>query len=168
MGRPTRNKFLCDKMCAELGRWLRVAGYDTAIIDNSCSDAAILERAVREGRLLLSRDRDFTRLDPEQKASLYLKGESLDGWANQLREELSVDWLFAPFSRCLVCNAVLEEVDPPPNLPEGVRQSVDHFWSCTECHQVFWRGSHTEHMEERLRAWQPGPHRQRRGEGGDV
>ena len=46
MGRPTRNKFLCDKMCAELGRWLRVAGYDTAIIDNSCSDAAILERAV--------------------------------------------------------------------------------------------------------------------------
>src|SRR3990172_2829169 len=113
------NKFLCDRMCAELGRWLRAAGYDTVIIDNSCSDAAILERAVREGRLLLSRDSDFIRLDPEKKSSFYLKGESLDGWANQLREDLSVDWLYAPFSRCLECNPPPRETAPPSSLPEG-------------------------------------------------
>lgn len=71
-------------MCLELGRWLRIAGYDTAIIDNSIEDRKIFEMAVEEERRLLTRDRYFTKLDPERKTVIYLKGESLDGWAEQL------------------------------------------------------------------------------------
>lgn len=37
-------KFLCDQMCAELGRWLRAAGFDTAIIDTALEDQKILSR----------------------------------------------------------------------------------------------------------------------------
>ncbi|MBS0652878.1 MAG: CapA family protein [Verrucomicrobia bacterium] len=153
MSSSKEKKFLCDQMCLELGRWLRIAGYDTAIIDNSMEDRKIFEKAVEEERRLLTRDRYFTELDPERKIVVYLKGESLDGWAEQLKEEEGVDWLYRPFSRCLHCNDRLEKTSSP-DAPEKILESVKEFWSCPSCHQTFWLGSHTERMLSTLNAWQ--------------
>lgn len=133
-------KFLCDEMCQELGRWLRTAGYDTAIIDTPMDDHKIYEQAVQEKRLLLTRDKMFKTYDPSGKIVIYLKEESLDGWAAQLKE-MGVDWLFAPFTRCLECNVMLTEIP-------------DQKWECPTCKKVFWRGSHTDRMENKLKGWQ--------------
>ncbi len=132
-------KFLCDQMCAELGRWLRAAGYDTVIVDVSMDDRAIFQRAVEEKRLLLTRDRYFKELDPKGETVVFLEGEEIDDWAEQLRER-GVDWLYRPFTRCLVCNSVFEK--------RGLER-----WYCPICEQEFWLGSHTESMHRQLSRW---------------
>src|SRR3977135_3678526 len=50
-------RLYCDEMLTRLGRWLRAAGYDTAIAENGMPDAALIARCVAEDRILLTRDR---------------------------------------------------------------------------------------------------------------
>ena len=38
-------RFLCDEMLVGLGRWLRIAGYDTAIADRGRRDRDLVEQA---------------------------------------------------------------------------------------------------------------------------
>lgn len=154
-------------MCGELGRWLRVAGYDTVIEENSSSDREIFERAVLEGRLLITKDRHFLSIDPERKTIVYLLGESLDEWVEQLKKQ-GVDWQYSPFSRCLQCNSLLEKATADEGVPEQVREHVKEFWKCSSCRQIFWRGSHTEHMEEQLKTWKEGDSMLIIGLGGDL
>jgi hypothetical protein len=146
-------KFLCDEMCSELGHWLRSAGYDTLTIDQSCDDQKIFQKAVDEHRRLLTKDKHFKKLDRTGQTIVYLKGESLDEWAEQLRKQEKVDWLHRPFSRCLKCNSVLARTDSSENVPELVRQRTKEFWFCSHCNHTYWLGSHTDRMLERLRGW---------------
>jgi uncharacterized protein len=67
-------KFLCDHMLVRLGRWLRAAGYDTAIIEDALSDREILDRAIHEERLLLTRDSHFLKMIAPEKTVIYLRG----------------------------------------------------------------------------------------------
>lgn len=143
--------YLCDAMCIELGRWLRIAGYDTAIAENSLQDRTIFEQAVREERRLLTKDKHFIAMDPEKRMVIFLKGQSLDEWAEQLKEEEGVDWLYHPLTRCLHCNSVLKKIIP---AADQLVKYVDAYWSCPTCHQLFWRGSHTDQMMSRLNKWQ--------------
>lgn len=138
-------------MCSKMGRWLRAAGYDTLIVETPLKDLEIYQKAVAENCLLLTCDRDFNQLDPQGKTVLYLKGNTLDEWAAQLKNK-GIDWLFSPFSRCLQCNGLLEKVGKKSlqYVPEGVTD----VWTCPHCKQLFWLGSHTQHMEEQLRRWQ--------------
>lgn len=146
--------FICDQMCSELGRWLRIAGYDTEIIQTSMLDQKIFEKAVKDQRLLLTRDKYFKQLDPEGKTAIYLRSENLDEWAEQLKEEVGVNWLFCPFSRCLQCNSVLKKTLQLPEEDKKIPKNVTEFWICPTCQHLFWRGSHTERMENRLKEWQ--------------
>ncbi|NGX38154.1 MAG: putative polyglutamine synthesis accessory protein [Chlamydiae bacterium] len=143
-------------MCAELGKWLRVAGYDTEIIHTPLQDRQVFKKAIEEECLLITRDRDFEKFDPEGKTVICLRGEALDEWAEQLKEEAVVNWLLSPFSRCLQCNALLKKISPPVDLPEEVPKNIKEFWSCPTCGQLFWLGSHTEQMESQLKTWQKG------------
>src|SRR5262245_36031482 len=106
-------KFVCDQMCSQLGKWLRIAGYDTVIIETSMPDEKIFQMDLEEHRFLLTRDRVLKELDPQQKTIIYLRSENLDDWAFQLKDEAEVDWLFNPFSRCLQCNTLLEKTPRP-------------------------------------------------------
>ncbi len=136
-------------MCCDLGRWLRTAGYDTAFAEPSESDRNIYEKALKEGRILLTRDRHFKEIDTEGKTVFFLNGETLDEWVEQLRGA-GIDWLYRPFSRCLKCNSILEKTTAKP---DEAPQDVDECWLCPSCHQLFWRGSHTERMLGQLRQW---------------
>lgn len=148
-------RILCDEMCSELGRWLRTAGYDTAIIDTPMEDQKIFEKAIKEKRVLISRDKYFKKIDPERKIVIFLKSESLDDWAQQLKEE-GIDWQFCPFSRCLQCNSPLEKVIPSIDRQEKIPKDVKECWSCPTCGHIFWMGSHTERMAKQLQKWADG------------
>lgn len=126
-------KFLCDEMLADLGKWLRAAGYDTVIITGGLSDEEIIKKAKAEGRILLSRDCDMIG------KGIRLSNDGLDQSAKELKEILDLDWLLAPFTRCMQCNTPL------------VRDNSK--WHCPTCHQQFWLGSHTEQMLKRLKQW---------------
>lgn len=146
-------KFLCDQMCGHLGRWLRAAGYDTEIIDQPLDDERIYHKAILENRRLLTKDRLFKKIDSNGKVVIYLNGKSIDEWAMQLKDELGINWQYAPFSRCLQCNTLLIKTQDSSTVPEEVRKYTNEFWFCEHCHKIFWRGSHTDRMQEKLKTW---------------
>lgn len=143
-------------MLSRFGRWLRAAGYDTVIIETPLQDSEILQQAVEENRLLITRDRHIQDLDPNQEHVLWLQSNSTEECVRELSQHLVINWLLKPFSRCLLCNSLLVETNKPDvqQVPEGIQEHFQHFWSCPECRKVYWEGSHTKRMRKQLEYWQ--------------
>jgi uncharacterized protein with PIN domain len=147
-------RLLCDEMLKGIGRWLRAAGYDTAIARDGIADDDLLAQARAENRVLLTCDRVLTaRAAPG--AVVLLASESLDEAARALREHLAIDWLYAPFSRCLVDNAPLQPAERAAlaRLPERARTGAGPITVCPDCGRIYWPGSHVRRMRARLERW---------------
>ncbi|MBM0207323.1 hypothetical protein JNW90_33320 [Micromonospora sp. STR1s_5] len=92
-------------MLARLARLLRAAGHDAALAPPDWPDRDLVAHAAADGRLLLTRDR---RLAKEAGARAFLVlPDRPDEQAGALRQAFAVDWLAAPFTRCLMDNAPL-------------------------------------------------------------
>lgn len=150
--------FLCDQMLMRLGRWLRAAGYDTAIQEEATTDRALLRRALDEGRLLVTRDRKLTEFREAPGAVVLLAGNTLSDCAAELTLSTGIDWLHRPFTRCLVCNELLTgaSAEARERIPAGARALADAATWCPACDKLFWPGSHVRRMRARLEAWQDG------------
>lgn len=143
-------------MLKDLAKWLRTAGYDTEISGPKESDQEILDRALKEDRFLLTCDKGFLEMGTKKSSVIFLSGKALQEYVEELNQKLKINWLFQPFSRCLLCNSLL--VKPDANTistlaPPDVLTHSQQFWYCQHCHKLFWEGSHTEHMLEQLRLW---------------
>jgi uncharacterized protein len=146
-------KFLCDQMLADVGKWLRIAGYDTEIINHSEKDDEIYARALREDRLLLTRDQYFI----DKPRVVYLQHNPLDDCIRELNTLLPINWLFNPLSRCPVCNAPLEQARPEliqEQAPTDVIENGSAFRYCSSCIKIYWEGSHTQKMMAQLKRFQ--------------
>lgn len=152
-------KLLCDAMLARLGRWLRAAGYDTVIAEGAHSDRALLERARREDRLLLTRDRKLLEFKGAAARVVLLPGNDLETAVEATTARLAIDWLHRPFSRCLVCNRPLEPASATvrDRLPPAMRATTTDIRHCHGCDRLYWPGGHVRRMRARLESWAGGP-----------
>lgn len=138
-------------MLAHIGRRLRSAGYDTWIENGKLSDDDLLKLAVESNRLLLTCDVGIAR-DPRGARIVFLAASLEAMWAKKLSEESGVDWMLAPFSRCLDCNTLLVRATDQQNqkMPENIKQYGPPGLYCEMCNKLYWEGSHTERMRARL------------------
>lgn len=145
-------RFVADAMLGGLARWLRVLGLDVAY-DPGLDDAALVDLAVDERRVILTRDR---RLVLRRRASnhLLIRSVTVDEQVAQVLDELDLrpvpDGLF---SRCLRCNTPLETVAPEEaarRIPPYVARTQRRFLGCPSCGRIFWRATHAERMRRRL------------------
>jgi uncharacterized protein with PIN domain len=64
--------------------------------------------------------------------------------------------LAAPFRRCMRCNGLLQPVSKEEiidRLQPLTRLYFDEFYMCSECGQVYWKGSHYERMQRVINEW---------------
>lgn len=147
------SRFVADAPLGGLARLLRMAGFDTRY-DNACRDSEVADVAGREGRIVLTRDRELLKL---RRITHGCYVHALKP-AQQLREivnRLDLERSVRPFSLCLVCNAPLRAIDQTAvleRLPPAVRATHQRFTTCDVCHRVFWEGSHWRRMREALTA----------------
>ena len=153
----TSKIFLVDEMLKGLGRWLRVAGYDTLILEDGQMDAVLLQRAVQDGRLLLTRDRAFLQHRKAADTVVLLECNGLDDCAAALSRQLQIDWLYSPFSRCMNCNTPLVKAtrQQTRSLHVDTTDNADVLY-CPACDQLYWHGSHVDAMLQRLQHWSAG------------
>jgi len=129
-------------MLGRLARWLRALGHDTAY-DSAADDAALLRRAAREQRILVTRD---TRIAPPAGARLVLlHANDTPGQLRELAGALGIERHPGLLRRCLVCNRALraataEEVEA--RAPDHVRATQRDFRACPGCGRVYWPGTH--------------------------
>jgi uncharacterized protein len=151
-------RFLCDAMLGALVRWLRAAGYHSLLAEGSWRDRELVECCAREQRVLLTKDRELAVLAREAAPILLLVGQDLDCDARELRETLGVDWQHAPFTRCLIDNALLEAAEQHhrERVPPTSRSLAAPLRLCPICGRLYWPGGHVRRMQRRLARWQGG------------
>jgi uncharacterized protein with PIN domain len=150
--RPLRTtRFIADAHLGGLARLLRLAGFDT-LYDNHFDDAEIVAVALRESRIILSRDRELLkRRDIDH--GCYVHAIKPETQLRELVERLDLARSLRPFSLCLRCNAPLRPVARTAvldRLPERVREAQAHFSTCDVCGRVYWEGSHWRRMRRVL------------------
>ena len=142
-------RFLADSMLGTLAKWLRILGYDTAY-QSQLDDNQLVRLARAEGRILLTRDTGF--LKRKGLRCLLIESEGLE---EQLAQVLQAFGLHVdnPFSRCPVCNTVLEDVpkyEAWGQVPPFVFHTQERFRLCPECNRFYWRGTHWQRMLDRM------------------
>lgn len=144
-------KFLCDAMLGHIGRRLRAAGYDTEIDNGKIGDDVLVEMARKQDRTLLTCDRGILNLESSAQI-LYLPLNDELSWAEKLSNEIGLNWLLAPMTRCLDCNTPLVPADEAyqNRMPEGIRKYGRSGVVCNVCDKVYWEGTHTERMRAQL------------------
>lgn len=144
--------FLCDEMLQRLGRWLRAAGYDTAIAAAGEDDGELVRQAVAEERWLLTRDREMALLRNGHGRVVWLEQTALTGQIAAVTQRFAIDWLRRPFSRCLECNTPLVPATPAQyaQLPALALAVSPEAWYCTRCDKLYWEGSHVRRMRHTL------------------
>jgi uncharacterized protein with PIN domain len=143
-------KFVADVMVGKLARWLRVLGIDV-VYSNTLEDAEIEGIADAEDRIILTRD---VRFAAGQRPGRCLLIES-DHYKEQVLQVLGTFHIdrFSVFSRCLECNAPLQDVDKEDvfeRVPPYVYLTQDRFARCPACNRVYWHGTHTGEMLKRI------------------
>jgi len=142
-------KFILDVHLGRLAKYLRIFGIDT-LYQNYYSDEEIVETALKEGRVILTRDRGILKRRVVRYGYLIKSNESKE----QLREIfLNFDLLpeIKPFLRCISCNGIVERVDKEEIIEELeplTRKYYNEFFKCTMCKKIYWKGGHWERMEE--------------------
>jgi uncharacterized protein with PIN domain len=147
-------RLYCDEMLLRVGKWLRAAGYDTAIATRGAPDETVVAEAVAQERVLLTCDkRMLPLLEKSGVAYLLLETSRARDAVPVLAEILGVDMQgFAAWSRCLACNVLLEDM-PAGALPEEWKARVPHdkeLYRCPACKHVYWEGSHVKRLDARL------------------
>lgn len=148
-------KLFCDEMVSGLGRWLRAAGYDTAIAEGGLADAAIIARCEAEGRILITRNRHLETRAQGRVPVVRLAEDGLDAQARVLRGALDIDWQHAPFRRCFVDNAPLDPAPPEmaAQVPRDSRAAGGPLRVCPSCGPLYWPGGHVRRMVGKLRGF---------------
>ena len=152
-------RFLTDAMFGKLGIYLRLLGFDTAQADNTLKDDQVWTQAVRENRILLTRDKGFYARVKDQSMTqhvpkaIFLDSKSISQQLLLLFKTLPLNPQLldqerpSAIARCSVCNAPLLQVDKNSiinHVPKGTTTQFHDFWQCSNptCNQIFWIGRH--------------------------
>ncbi|MBW1981654.1 MAG: Mut7-C RNAse domain-containing protein [Deltaproteobacteria bacterium] len=144
-------RFMADRMLGKLAKWLRVLGYDVIYLRKGTAEE--IKRGLRQGRVLLTRDR---RAQPWRREGRIVIVSSNDPQEQLIEVFRNLELQFsssALFSRCLLCNRVLRAVDKndiAAEVPEYVWHTHSRFFRCPQCNRVFWPGSHSVRMRRQL------------------
>lgn len=145
-------RFLLDVHVGRLAAYLRMAGFD-ALYGKQASDAELAEIVTREGRVLLTRDR-YLLMRTAVERGYWVRSTVPKQQLLEVVKRFDLVGSMRPFTRCLACNAVLEEASRESvleRLPPKIKDK-DVFHVCPGCQRVYWEGTHYERMSTLL-AW---------------
>ncbi|KAM3729708.1 hypothetical protein ACB098_12G032600 [Castanea mollissima] len=148
-------KFLCDVMVEGLAKHLRCVGIDAAIpYLKKPESRELIEQALKEKRVLLTRDAKLLRHEYLLKNQIYrvkslLKNEQLREVIETFQLKISEDQLM---SRCSKCNGrfiqkplsteeAVEAAKGFQRIPNCLFNKNIEFWQCMDCHQLYWEGT---------------------------
>ncbi|MCJ7784437.1 MAG: Mut7-C RNAse domain-containing protein [Desulfobacterales bacterium] len=145
-------KFIADRMLGKLAKELRMLGYDTVYYRGE--DAyPLIKLAREEGRVILTRTTKLTPKRPEDRIVRIME----DKPSFQLRELIQIKIISlyeeTPFSRCLVCNILLNEMpreEAEGKVPDFIFYQRKKFFRCPQCSRIYWQGSHQDHMQKKI------------------
>ena len=143
--------FVTDGHLGKLTRNLRMLGFDVAY-DPQGEDRQLLDVMDRENRALLTRDQRLL-MHAVVRTGYCPRSQDPDEQTVEVIRRFNLRGLIAPFTRCLRCNALLQETtkaDIIEQLEPLTKIYYEQFRRCTGCGQIYWLGSHFPKLQKRL------------------
>jgi len=138
---PIPPKFVLDVHLGKLASYLRLHGFDS-LYCNSYSDDEILNIALSDNRIILTRDKGILR-----------NGTAIFGYfvrntnpRSQLKEVIAyfdISEYIDPFSRCSLCNGLIEAIsreEVEGVVEDNTYRYYSSFYRCSRCNQIYWEG----------------------------
>ncbi|WP_321507209.1 Mut7-C RNAse domain-containing protein [uncultured Methanoregula sp.] len=154
-------RFIADRMLGTLTRYLRFMGYDTTSANrlepgNRKEDTVLLDMAVKEKRILLTRDAELSRRGKD--LAVFVRSEEVMEQVQQLVDLGLVEPRMV-LCRCSLCNTLLrdatvEEIGRSDYAPRD-REGLSFTW-CEHCGKLYWNGSHGVHISGMIGGIQKG------------
>lgn len=145
--RDPEPRFVADAMLGRLARWMRVLGFDVEY-GRAARDAAICRQAVRESRVVLTRDHALLRRRLLRGAPGRLLVAS-DRLGQQLAQVIGAFGLVVDerrlFSRCAACNGLVLRSSADAlrgRVPPYVLRTSPRLSQCSRCGKPYWEGTH--------------------------
>ena len=148
--KPLRDpRFVVDANLGQLARYLRLLGFD-AIYRNDFADREVARLASEQRRIVLTRDRALLQ-HKIITHGYFVRADKPRLQVKEVLKRLDLYAMLRPFSRCLRCSGVLEDVNKAAvlhQLESKTKKYYERFRRCTECGQAYWKGSHFNRMEK--------------------
>lgn len=148
--KPLREtKFILDVHLGRLSKYLRMLGLDT-VFDNDYDDNTIIQRALHEKRIILTRDRILLK-NRKVTHGYWVRSTDPVLQIKEIINRFDLKNSFNLFSRCLECNQILDNVSKESiseKIPPRTREYYDIFRICGGCGRIYWEGSHYEKMKK--------------------
>jgi uncharacterized protein with PIN domain len=146
---PLRDpRFVVDAHLGRLARYLRMLGFDTLFFDTG-DDRDLAALSAEQHRILLSRDRDLL-MHRVITHGCYIRPMPPLEQVAYVIQRLDLCRSIRPFSRCINCNGLLEDVAKEAirhRLLEDTCRVFDEFRRCVDCDQIYWKGSHYQKLQ---------------------
>ena len=144
--------FAVESTLGKLAKWLRILGFDTICDSGNCGREFF--RSASSDRVLLTRTRDVEKQFRSERLLLIRSNEPRQQLVEVIRSlEIRPEDVH-PFTRCVACNQLIKSVDKSrvrDAVPDFVYEMHDSFRQCPRCRKVFWPGSHTSRVMQRIR-----------------
>lgn len=147
--KPDRPAFILDVHLGKLARMLRFLGFDVRY-QNHCADLEIAKISVRDGRIVLTRDRRLL-FRKEIAHGYWLRSTDPDKQVLEILTYFDLRGKIASFHRCALCNDEITWVDKAEiidRLEPKTKKYYDQFYRCTGCEKIYWKGSHYERIKK--------------------
>ena len=141
-------RFILDNHLGRLAAGLRLLGFD-CLYRNDYQDEELAAVSAAEDRILLTRDRRLLMRKIVLRGRLLrsiISAEQLD----EILQRYALKSAIQPFRRCPRCNgilAVVEKAEIDALLQPLTREYFHEFKRCPDCRQIYWKGSHYDHMQ---------------------
>jgi uncharacterized protein with PIN domain len=146
---PQPIRFLLDNHLGRLARYLRLLGFDTLYFNNNYDDAQLANMAHENDCVLLSRDRGLLKRN-QVIHGFCLRSKIPQQQVEDVLHRYQLHDQIKPWCRCLRCNGSLKPVAKEQiieQLEPKTKLYYHDFQVCEDCRQIYWRGSHFEHLE---------------------
>jgi uncharacterized protein with PIN domain len=151
--RPLRDpKFIADVHLGKLASYLRLFGFDTYFSTDS-KDRDIINISLSDKRIILTRDRELLK-NKRVTHGYWIRSVYPDAQIKDVLLRFDLKNKLAPFTRCMECNGLLEDVSKKEilnRLLPKTRQYYRKFKRCRQCNRIYWNGSHYRRMKERIK-----------------
>jgi len=140
-------RFILDVHLGKLARRLRLLGFD-CLYRNNYADDDIVRIALEDDRIILTRDRGLLKRKRVEQGCL-LNSDWPDEQLDAANQRYGLIERINPLGRCPSCNGLLQPVEKEQvadRLQPKTLLYYKTFRLCTDCGQVYWRGSHTERI----------------------
>jgi len=150
--RQEGKKFIVDAMLGRLSRWMILLGYD-AVYFRGQTDKELLEKALEEGRIIITRDTRLVENRP-QKQMLLIRSTQFWEQVRQVVEAFPMNFRDTILTRCSICSVLLEQVDLESmrgEIPIKAREQATELFRCPCCGHLYWDGTHPIHIMKQLK-----------------